>query len=72
VELVRQPELSVVLVSKPGWTRADYEAWSDELLAAQIGFVVPTTWEGAPVARFAFLHPDTTLEIVGEILDTMG
>ena len=71
MELVREPELSVVLFRRPGWARADYDAWSDELLAAQVGFVVPTSWEGEPVARFCFLHPDTTLEIVGEILDTL-
>jgi len=72
VDLVRQPELSIVLFSRPGWGRADYDAWSEALLAAQVGFVVPTTWEGAPVARLAFLHPDTTLEIVREILDTLA
>ncbi len=49
-------------------TAADYEQWSNRLLADQIGFVTPTTWEGEPVARFAFLHPDTSLEMVGEIL----
>jgi glutamate/tyrosine decarboxylase-like PLP-dependent enzyme len=72
VDLVRQPELSIVLFSRPGWDRADYDAWSEALLAAQVGFVVPTTWEGAPVARLAFLHPDTTVEIVAEILDTLA
>ena len=71
VELVREPELSVVLFRRPGWDRAHYDAWSAELLARQIGFVVPTSWEGEPVGRFAFLHPHTTLDIVGEILDTL-
>jgi glutamate/tyrosine decarboxylase-like PLP-dependent enzyme len=71
VELVREPELSVVLFRRPGWDRARYDAWSAELLARQIGFVVPTSWEGEPVGRFAFLHPHTTLDIVGEILDTL-
>jgi aromatic-L-amino-acid decarboxylase len=41
------------------------------LLKDQIGFVVPTTWEGVPVGRLALLHPDTTVEMIGEILDTM-
>jgi len=72
VELVREPELSVVLFRRPGWSRADYDAWSAELLDRQVGFVVPTSWEGQPVARFCFLHPDTTLEMVREILDTMA
>ncbi len=71
-ELVRQPELSVVLFRRPGWRKPDYDAWSARLLRDQIGFVTPTTWEGETVARFAFLHPDTTPAMVREILDTMA
>jgi glutamate/tyrosine decarboxylase-like PLP-dependent enzyme len=70
-ELVRPPDLSVVLFRRPGWDKRDYEAWSAQLLAEQTGFVTPTTWEGETVARFAFLHPDTTPAMVQEILDTM-
>ena len=72
VELVVEPELSVVLFRRTGWRRPDYDAWSAELLEHQIGFVVPTSWEGEPVGRFAFLHPDTTLDMVREILDTLA
>ncbi len=72
LELLRRPDLSVVLFRRRGWDRARYEAWSASLLASQTGFVTPTSWQGEPVARFAFLHPNTTLEIVGEILDTMA
>jgi len=72
VELLRRPELSVVLFRRRGWGPADYDAWSARLLASQVGFVTPTTWEGEKVARLAFLHPDTTLEMVGEILDSMA
>jgi aromatic-L-amino-acid/L-tryptophan decarboxylase len=71
-ELVRPPELSVVLFRRPGWTRPDYEDWSARLLADQTGFVTPTTWEGETVARFAFLHPNTTEEMIREILATMA
>jgi glutamate/tyrosine decarboxylase-like PLP-dependent enzyme len=70
-ELVRQPELSVVLFRRPGWQKIDYDAWSARLLNDQTGFVTPTSWEGETVARFAFLHPDTTEEMVREILATM-
>jgi aromatic-L-amino-acid decarboxylase len=72
VELVRRPELSVVLFRRKGWDRARYEQWSAELLADQIGFVVPTTWEGESVGRLALLHPDTTIGIIEEILATMA
>ena len=71
-ELVREPDLSVVLFRRPGWSKPDYDAWSARLLADQTGFVTPTTWEGETVARFAFLHPGTTLDMVTEILATMA
>ena len=70
LELVREPELSIVLFRRRGWTAADYDAWSDRLLDEQIAFVAPSRWHGEPVARLAFLHPETTLEIVDEILAT--
>jgi aromatic-L-amino-acid decarboxylase len=72
VELVRRPELSVVLFRRKGWDRARYEQWSAELLAGQIGFVVPTAWEGESVGRLALLHPDTTVGIIEEVLATMA
>ena len=71
-ELVREPGLSIVLFRRPGWDKADYDAWSARILHDQIGFVTPTSWEGETVARFAFLHPNTTVEMVDEILDSMA
>ena len=70
LELAREPELSVVLFRRHGWTADDYDAWSARLLEEQIAFVAPSRWHGEPVARLAFLHPETTLEIVDEILAT--
>lgn len=72
VELVRPPGLSIVLFRRPGWTQLDYDAWSARLLHDQIGFVTPTTWEGETVARFAFLHPNTTVEMIDEILASIA
>jgi aromatic-L-amino-acid decarboxylase len=71
-ELVRPPDLSVVLFRRHGWSKPDYDTWSARLLSDQIGFVTPTVWEGETVARFAFLHPNTTEAMVREILDTMA
>ena len=70
LELVREPELSVLLFRRNGWSAADYDAWSARLLADQVAFVAPTRWHDEPVARLAFLHPETTPEIVEEILAT--
>ncbi|MHB8438775.1 MAG: pyridoxal phosphate-dependent decarboxylase family protein [Acidimicrobiales bacterium] len=71
VEIVRAPELSIVLFRRPGWDGQSYHDWSMRLLEEQTAFVMPTAWEGETVARFAFLHPDTSLDMVQEILDTM-
>ncbi len=70
LELVREPELSIVLFRRIGWDSEQYSAWSEKLLRDQTALVVPTRWKGEAVARFAFLHPDTTLDIVDEILAT--
>lgn len=69
--LLRKPELSVVLYRRNAWSHDDYNQWSTKLVRDQVGFVTPTKWEGETVARLAFLHPDTTLAIVEEILDSM-
>jgi len=70
LELVREPVLAVVLFRRTGWTAADYDAWGERLLKAQVAFVTSTTWEGETIGRFAFLHPATTLEMVREVLAT--
>ncbi len=68
LELVREPELSVVLFRRAGWSAARYAAWSAQLSRDQVALVVPTRWHDETVARLAFLHPNTTLDIVDEIL----
>jgi aromatic-L-amino-acid decarboxylase len=72
LELVRDPDLSVVLFRRLGWQSADYTRWADRLLDDQVAFMPPTSWEGDTVARFAFLHPHTSMELVREILDRMA
>jgi glutamate/tyrosine decarboxylase-like PLP-dependent enzyme len=72
LELLREPELSIVLYRRTGWSADDYDRWSRELLDAQIAFVTPSKWRGETVARLAFLHPETTIDIVDEILATMA
>jgi aromatic-L-amino-acid decarboxylase len=62
----------VVLFRRAGWGAGDYGRWSDRLLADQVAFMPPTSWEGQTVARFAFLHPHTPLELVKEVLDRMA
>jgi aromatic-L-amino-acid decarboxylase len=72
LELVREPELSVVMFRRLGWSAEDYDRWSERLLEAQIGFVLPSRWHGEPILRFAFLHPGTSPDVVDEILATLS
>ncbi len=71
LELVRDPELSVVVFVKQGWQFADYEAWSAKLLERGQAFVVPSSHNGQPNARFAIVNPQTTVELLVAILNSM-
>ena len=71
VELLNDPELTVLVVRRRGWEAADYAAWTERLLADGIAFVTPTTFAGEAVTRFAIVNPRTTAADIAAILDTM-
>ncbi len=71
LELVIEPELSVVLFRRVGWGAEDYERWWRRALESQIAFVQPTTWMGEKIARLCFVNPRTTLDLVRAVLDEM-
>ena len=71
LELVREPELSVVVFKKTGWELADYEAWSKLLLDRGQAFVVPSSHRGDVNTRFAVVNPETTFELLKEIVESM-
>ncbi|MGZ4691363.1 MAG: pyridoxal phosphate-dependent decarboxylase family protein [Acidimicrobiia bacterium] len=71
LELVRTPELGVVLWRRPGWTTEDYTEWSRRLLADERAFLMPTTWRGETLARAVFLNPECPPEIVDDIIASM-
>jgi aromatic-L-amino-acid decarboxylase len=68
LELIREPDLGVVLFRRLGWQAADYDAWAQQLHRDEIAFIPPSKWEGQTVGRFAFLHPDTSMDVVREVL----
>ncbi len=71
LELIMEPELSVVLFRRRGWTPAQYQQWSEEMLAAGTAFVVPTAWAGETVLRICVVNPRTTVDDVRLILDSL-
>jgi glutamate/tyrosine decarboxylase-like PLP-dependent enzyme len=71
-ELLMEPELSIVLFRRIGWTPSDYQAWSDAELAAGQAFVVPITWQGEVVLRICIVNPRTTTDDIASILAGLG
>jgi L-2,4-diaminobutyrate decarboxylase len=69
--LVIEPSLSIVAFERVGWSRDDYEKWSDKLLADQIGFVTPSAHKGKPILRFAIVNPWTKESDISAILATL-
>ena len=71
LELLMEPELSIVAFKRKGWTLSDYRKWSDKLLNDQIGFVTPSSHEGEPILRFAIVNPWTSVTDIKVILATL-
>ncbi len=71
LELLVDPELSVVVFARVGWDSADYQRWSRRLLDAGYAFVTPSAYQGHPCARFAVVNPRTTVADLKGILATM-
>ena len=71
LELLMEPELSIVAFTRKGWQISDYQRWSDKLLLDQIGFVTPSSHQGAPILRFAIVNPWTSITDIKVILATL-
>ena len=72
VELVLDPELSVIVFRRVGWDRARYDAWSHKALADGLTLTVASTWKGESVLRFCIINPRTTIDDVRLILDSLA
>ena len=71
LELVLEPELSVVLFRRKGWGSDDSARWSDEALASGLALVVPTVHDEETMFRFCFVNPLTTNDDIDLVLDAM-
>jgi glutamate/tyrosine decarboxylase-like PLP-dependent enzyme len=72
LELLGEPELTVLAFRRRGWQTADYDRWAADLRADGTAFVMPTTVGGETVARLALVNPRTTLVDLVTVLDRMG
>ena len=71
LNLVCDPQLSVLLFERPGWDAGAYREWSQRMAREGVILCVPTTWQGDPVLRLAFVNPATQAERVIEVLETL-
>lgn len=71
VELVIEPELSILVFRRTGWTHEQYEEWSERVLAEGITFTVPTSWQGETCLRLCIVNPETTVKDIELVLETL-
>ena len=71
LELVCEPELSIVAFIRKGWSASDYQNWSDTLLADQVGFIPPSAHHGQPILRFAIVNPWTKISDIELIMSRL-
>ena len=71
LELLVEPELSVVAFRRRGWGSDDYQAWCDRLLAAGTALLTPTTFDGGVAMRICIVNPRTSVSDLQEVLATL-
>jgi len=71
LELLVEPELSVVAFRRRGWGSDDYQAWCDRLLAAGTALLTPTTFNGGAAMRICIVNPRTSVSDLQEVLATL-
>ncbi|WP_396123372.1 pyridoxal phosphate-dependent decarboxylase family protein [Brachybacterium sp. p3-SID957] len=73
LELLLEPELSVVVFRRPGWDLEAYRRWSHRLAKEGVMLCVPTAFQGEPALRLAFVNPSVEPDAVIAVLTgTMG
>jgi len=72
LRLLVEPELTVLIFERIGWSDDDYTRWSAKLLADQIAFVTPSRHAGRVCTRFAIVNPRTSADDLALIIDSMA
>lgn len=71
LELLVEPELSIVVFRRIGWSVEQYRAWSAAELASGELFVVPTSWHGEPALRICIVNPLTTPDDIAVLVESL-
>ena len=71
LRLLVEPDLTVLIFERIGWTPEEYGAWSGRLLQSGTAFVTPTRHRGQVCTRVAVVNPLTTVEDLRQVFDSM-
>jgi aromatic-L-amino-acid/L-tryptophan decarboxylase len=71
LELVTEPQLSVVLFRRRGWGAEDYASWSQRAWRSGVALVTPTRFAGEAVLRLCFVNPVTSPDDVDLVLGSL-
>jgi glutamate/tyrosine decarboxylase-like PLP-dependent enzyme len=71
-DLPLDPELSIVLFRRRGWSPDDHREWSRSRAKDGITLIVPTTFHGETVMRVCIVNPRTEIDRLVPLLDDMA
>lgn len=72
LELVSDPELSVLAFRRRGWEPGEYGAWSRRMFDAGTALVVPSSLDRQTIMRICIVNPRTTVEDLRTVFDSMS
>jgi len=72
LELMVEPELSVLAFRRLGWEPRRYGAWSRRMLDSGTALVVPSALDGQAILRICIVNPRTTVEDLRMVLDSLA
>ena len=71
-ELLIDPQLSVVLFKRVGWTDSQYAAWSAARAREGVVLILPTRWRGDVCYRVCVVNPLTRITDLCTVLDDLA
>ena len=71
-QLLLEPELSIVLFTRDGWTRLQYLEWSRRRAHEGHFLIVPTSWHDESCLRICLVHPCTDSAALSALLDDLA
>ena len=72
LELVIEPQLSVILFRRPGMARAEMETWAEIHRRSGDLLCLPTIWRGEDVFRLCLVNPATDSQHVLNVIRTLA